>query len=127
MGRSTGTERILDPTSRRTTCNRQAIEMANAYGGGPAAQERARVELRENRYDPKTDMLLVNEAQLQAFKTLLAHYEKEVLNREKSGGGGLGPAAVKNPDERKKIVAFMAWTAGTASTQRPGKHSYTNN
>jgi hypothetical protein len=43
--------------------------MANAYGGGPAAQERARVELRENRYDPKTDVLLVNEAQLQAFKT----------------------------------------------------------
>jgi nitric oxide reductase subunit B len=73
-------------------------------------------------------MLLVNEAQLQAFKTLLSHYEKEVLNREKSGGGGLGPAAVKSPDERKKIVAFMAWTAWTASAQRPGKpHSYTNN
>ena len=118
----------LGPDFTADYLHRQAIEMANAYGGGPAAQERARVELRENRYDPKTDMLLVNEAQLQAFKTLLAHYEKEVLNREKSGGGGLGPAAVKNPDERKKIVAFMAWTAWTASAQRPGTpHSYTNN
>ena len=118
----------LGPDFTADYLHREALEMANAYGGGPEAQERARIELRENRYDPKTDMLLVNEAQLQAFKTLLSHYEKEVLNREKSGGGGLGPAAVKSPDERKKIVAFMAWTAWTASAQRPGKpHSYTNN
>src|SRR5262249_57422627 len=59
---------------------------------------------------------------------LLPQYEKEVLAGEKRGGGGLGPAAVKSPDDRKKIVAFIAWTAWTASAVRPGKpHSYTNN
>src|SRR5262245_56265102 len=85
----------LGPDFTADYLHRQAVEMANAYGGGPQAQERVRVELRENRYDPKTDTLVVNEEQLRAFTTLLSHYEKEVLNRELSGGGGLGLAAVR--------------------------------
>src|SRR5262245_11641749 len=117
----------LGPDFTADYLHRQAIEMANAYGGGPEAQERARNELRENRYEHKTDTLRANEAQLQAFKTLLSPYEMEVLNRETSGGGGLGTAAGKRPEERKKLVAFIAWTAWTASAQRPAKpHSYTN-
>ena len=58
----------LGPDFTADYLHRQAIEMANAYGGGPAAQERARIELRENRYDPKTDRLLVNDAQLRHSK-----------------------------------------------------------
>src|SRR5262249_48827839 len=100
----------LGPDFTADYLHREAVEMGNIYRGGPEAQERARVELRQNRYDPGTDVLLVNDGQRQAFRTLLSHYEREVLNREKSGGGGLGPAAVKSPDERKKIVAFIAWT-----------------
>lgn len=53
----------LGPDFTADYLHRQAVEMANAYGGGPQAQERVRVELRENRYDAKTDTLLVNDAQ----------------------------------------------------------------
>ena len=99
----------LGPDFTADYLHRQAIEMANAYGGSPEAQERARNELRENRYNTKTDTLRVSEAQIQAFKMLLSYYEKEILNREKSGGGGLGPAAVKRSEERKKIVGHAAF------------------
>jgi nitric oxide reductase subunit B len=118
----------LGPDFTADCLHRAAQEMARIYGGGPEVEARVRVELRENRYDPKTDLLRLNDAQVQAFRALLAHYEREILNREESGGGGLGPEAVRSPEERKKIVAFIAWTAWTASAQRPGKpHSYTNN
>ena len=75
------------------------------YGGGPEAQERARIELRENRYDPKTDMLLVNEAQLQAFRNC-SPTTKSKYSTARRAVAVSGPAAVRNSDERKKIVAL---------------------
>ena len=94
----------------------------------PEAAERVRQELRENRYDPATDVLTWPDAQGQAFEVLRQHYEREVLDRSESGGGGLGPHAVPDPAVRRQIVAFVAWTSWTAAARRPNKpHSYTNN
>jgi nitric oxide reductase large subunit len=62
----------------------------------------------------------MNDAQLQAFKTLLSHYEQEVLNRE-----------TRSREEHRRTQedrCFHRLVGGTASAQRPGKpHSYTKN
>ena len=118
----------LGPDFTADYLHRLALEMHRAYGGDPAAEERTRRELRENRYDPATDVLTWTDAQAKAFDVLRQHYEAEVLNRQKSGGGGLGPHAIRDPAVSRQVVAFIAWTAWTAAARRPGKpHSYTNN
>src|SRR5262245_8024351 len=50
----------LGPDFTADYLHREAIEVANTYGGGPEAPERARGELRERRYDTKTDELMGN-------------------------------------------------------------------
>jgi nitric oxide reductase subunit B len=118
----------LGPDFTADYLHRLAVEMTRAYGGGAAALERTRRELRENRYDPAIDVLTWTDAQAGAFENLRAHYEAEVLDRRASGGGGLGPHAIKDPAVSRQVVAFIAWTAWTAAATRPGKqHSYTNN
>ena len=118
----------LGPDFTADYLHRQAVEMQKEYGGNAEAEVRVRDELRANRYDPKTDTLTYTPGEVHAFGVLRKHYEKEVLDRRLSGGGGLGPHAISDPEQSRKIVAFIAWTAWTASAQRPGKpHSYTNN
>src|SRR5499427_2511563 len=118
----------LGPDFTADYLHRLALEMQRTYGGGAAAQERTRRELRENRYDPTTDVLTWTDAQASAFENLRQHYEAEVLDRRASGGGGLGPHAIQNPAVSRQVLAFIAWTAWTAAATRPGKqHSYTNN
>jgi nitric oxide reductase subunit B len=118
----------LGPDFTADYLHRLAVEMQHAYGGGPAAEERTRRELRQNRYDPATDTLTWTDAQAYAFEVLRRHYVEEVLDRRASGGGGLGPHAIQDPAVSRQVVAFIAWTAWTAAATRPGKpHSYTNN
>ena len=118
----------LGPDFTADYLHRLALEMRRAYGDTPEAGERVRRELRENRYDPATDVLTWPDAQAQAFEVLRQHYEREVLDRSESGGGGLGPHAVPDPAVRRQIVAFVAWTSWTAAARRPNTpHSYTNN
>ena len=118
----------LGPDFTADYLHRSALEMRRSHGDTAEAAERVRQELRQNRYDPATDVLTWTDAQAEAFNVLRRHYESEILNRSESGGGGLGPHAVRDPDVSRQIVAFIAWTAWTAAARRPGKpHSYTNN
>jgi len=118
----------LGPDFTADYLHRLAVEMHRAYGGGAAADERTRRELRENRYDPANDVLTWTDAQAGAFEALHQHYAAEVMDRQASGGGGLGPHAIQDPAVSRRIVAFIAWTAWTAAATRPGRpHSYTNN
>jgi nitric oxide reductase subunit B len=118
----------LGPDFTADYLHRQAVELQRMYGGDARAEEQTRRELQLNRYDPASEKLTWSEGQATTFETLRRYYEKEVLNREKSGGGGLGPHAVTDPEQSRQIVAFIAWTAWTAAARRPGKpHSYTNN
>ena len=118
----------LGPDFTADYLHRLALEMNRSYGGDAAAEGRTRRELRENSYDPATDVLTWTDAQAKAFDVLRQHYEAEVLNREKSGGGGLGPHAIRDSAISRQVVAFIAWTAWTSAARRPGKpHSYTNN
>jgi nitric oxide reductase subunit B len=118
----------LGPDFTADYLHRLAVEMHRAYGGGVAAEERTRRELRQNRYDPATDVLTWTDAQTRAFEVLHQHYAAEILDRRASGGGGLGPHAIQDAAVSRQVLAFIAWTAWTAAATRPGKpHSYTNN
>ena len=90
----------LGPDFTADYLHRLALEMRRAYGDTPEAAERVRQELRENRYDPATDVLTWPDAQARAFEVLRQHYEREVLDRSESGGGGLGPHAVSASAEQ---------------------------
>jgi nitric oxide reductase subunit B len=117
----------LGPDFTADYLHRQALEMQQLYGGGAEAAGRVQRELQENRYDPKADTLTLTVGQLQAFEILRRHYEGEILNRRHSGAG-MGPGAIPDPEEIRRITAFIAWTAWTASARRPGRpYSYTNN
>ena len=71
----------LGPDFTADYLHRLAVEMHRAYGGGSAADERTRRELRENRYDPANDVLTWTDAQAAAFEVLHQHYAAEVLDR----------------------------------------------
>jgi nitric oxide reductase subunit B len=116
----------LGPDFTADYLHRQALEMQQFYGGAEA-QERVKQELQANRYDAAADTLLWTEGQIHAFEALTRHYEAEILNRPHSGAG-MGPGAVPDAAEVRRINAFFAWTAWTASARRPGRpYSYTNN
>ncbi|MEO6809414.1 MAG: cbb3-type cytochrome c oxidase subunit I [Isosphaeraceae bacterium] len=117
----------LGPDFTADYLHRQALHMRQLYGGQGGAEERVRRELQANRYDAGTDTLTWVDGQIGSFEALTRHYGKELLNRHKSGAG-MGPAAIPDPAEVRRITAFYAWTAWTASARRPGRpYSYTNN
>ena len=101
--------------------------MQKYYGGGPDAEEKVRRELQANRYNEQTDTLEWTNGQTRAFQQLRDDYDEEFLNRKRSGAG-LGPNAIPDPGDRRRITAFIAWTAWTAAARRPDcPYSYTNN
>jgi nitric oxide reductase subunit B len=117
----------LGPDFTADYLHRQAELMQQYYGGGGDAAERVRRELQSNRYDPATGTLTWSDGQVRAFEALEQRYQEEFLNRKQSGAG-LGPQAIPDPEECRRITVFIAWTAWTASTRRPGlTYSYTNN
>jgi nitric oxide reductase subunit B len=117
----------LGPDFTADYLHRQAELMIRSYGGGGEAAERVRRELQANRYDPASGTLVWSDGQVRAFEELQQRYEEEFLNRKQSGAG-LGPGAIPDRAETRRITAFIAWTAWTASARRPGyTYSYTNN
>jgi nitric oxide reductase subunit B len=117
----------LGPDFTADYLHRQAKRMLEFYGKDPRPEERVRKDLRENRFNRETKNLKWSDAQVDAFHALLRYYREEFFNREESGAG-LGPRAIPDETEVKQITAFFAWTAWTASAERPGQpYSYTNN
>jgi nitric oxide reductase subunit B len=117
----------LGPDFTADYLHRQAELMEQYYGGDAQAAERVQRELQANRYDPGSGDLVWGDAQVQAFQTLQQRYEEEFLNRKQSGAG-LGPHAIPDRNEIRRITTFIAWTAWTASARRPDRaYSYTNN
>jgi nitric oxide reductase subunit B len=56
----------LGPDFTADYLHREAVEVQRTYGGDAAAEERSRRELRQNRYDPATDVLTWTDAQTRA-------------------------------------------------------------
>jgi nitric oxide reductase subunit B len=117
----------LGPDFTADYLHRQAELMRQYYGGGGDAAERVQHELQANRYDPASGTLVLTAGQVRSFEELQQRYEEEFLNRKQSGAG-LGPHAIPDRAESRRITAFIAWTAWTASARRPDlSYSYTNN
>ncbi len=117
----------LGPDFTADYLHREAVHMAGQYGGDDAGRQRARKELQENRYDPKTGTLVWTAGQVSAFREIHDHFGELVYGRKVSGSG-LKPAMIPDPEDTRKITAFIAWTAWTAAARRPGlPYSYTNN
>ncbi len=83
-------------------------------------------DAKTNRYDETSKTLLLTTEQNAAFPLLVTVYEDMFLN---SGGDqSLPKNYIKSAEEVRQLTCFFAWTAWTASVERPGKdYSYTNN
>jgi nitric oxide reductase subunit B len=118
----------LGPDFTADYLHRAAVLMEEHYGGGRAAADRMRDELRANRYDPKTGTLSWTEGQVFAFEAIHRHLTETLYDREASGAGGIGPHMIADAGRARQVTAFIAWTAWTATARRPGRpFSYTNN
>lgn len=95
-------------------------------------------ELRKNRYNKKTNTLVLTDAQVNGLEKVRTYYHKIFT---KGDGWGLQPNLIKEKDMPSKnrawvgsgdqitqISDFFFWTAWLSSTDRPhDKISYTNN
>jgi len=83
-------------------------------------------EIKENRYDPGKDSLVLTPSQVEALKRIEKHWEKSF--KEGDRRYGLLPDTIPTEEERLQIGRFFFWTAWVASAKRPGTdQSYTNN
>lgn len=82
--------------------------------------------IKENRYDPATNTLVITPAQEAALARISEFWE--MTFRDGDTDYGFLPNTVQHADERMQIARFFFWTAWVASTSRLDQvHSYTNN
>ncbi|HEY5039340.1 MAG TPA: nitric-oxide reductase large subunit, partial [bacterium] len=83
-------------------------------------------DAKTNRYDEINQALTLTQDQAKSWPALVTHYEDVFMNSGEDHS--LPKNYVKTTDEVQALTDFFAWTAWTASAQRPGKdYSYTNN
>ncbi len=83
-------------------------------------------EMRTNRYDPETGILVYTALQVEAFDLLKQHYADYFGSPTTQYG--LIPNAITDPQDIHELTSFFAWTAWAAAADRPGhNYSYTNN
>ncbi len=86
----------------------------------------AAVELKQNRYNPVTGVLVLTAADVDSFNRQIAKWAAYFA--APTGNGGLTAGTVSDTQELRQLTAFFAWTAWAASAERPGyPYSYTNN
>ncbi|WP_441290093.1 nitric-oxide reductase large subunit [Sorangium sp. KYC3313] len=118
----------LGPDFTADYLRRAASHAASRHGGVDSAEALARTagDFRQNRYDPATGTLVFTDAQAEAFELLKDHYRR--FFAQPSGEHGLRSGLFSDARELSQLTSFFAWTAWTASTERPGEaYSYTNN
>jgi nitric oxide reductase subunit B len=113
----------LGPDFTADYLHRAAGSMLTAYG---SAQQRVISELHANTYDPATGTLAWTASRAAAHRELTDYYQ--VVFRNSVTQAGRQPDWITDPEHIRKLVAFFAWTAWTATADRPGRpYSYTNN
>ena len=107
-------QRYGRPPDRLTTAQRATVEAE------------VRTELKQNRFDPQTGMLVVGRAYEVWFRHQTSVWNEYFSNPVRNGG--LSARTISDPGELKQLSAFVAWTAWASVADRPGTtHSYTNN
>jgi nitric oxide reductase subunit B len=95
---------------------------------GPSLEiaEAVRLELKQNRYDSQTGVLVFSESETESLRI-----QKEEWRRyfgEENAAPGLPARFIKNAAETDALTGYFAWAAWAAVANRPGKdYSYTNN
>jgi nitric oxide reductase subunit B len=90
------------------------------------SRESVRRELKQNLYDPGTQVLAYTPAQEEAFCGIVRFYREWFGPPEVQQG--LRRPHLEDPEDVRQLTSFFSWGAWTASARRPGTdHSYTNN
>jgi nitric oxide reductase subunit B len=94
--------------------------------GSMSARERVVAEMHENTYSAATDSLVWSMPRMAAHRHMEEYYRS--MFAAKHTRGGAQAEWITDPEDVRKLVAFFAWTAWTATANRPGhNYSYTNN
>lgn len=91
---------------------------AGALVGGLSARERVAVELHENTYDPADGSLIWSAARGGAHRSMVEYYRSMFYAKQTRGGAQA--EWITRENDVYKLTAFFAWTAWTATTDRPG-------
>lgn len=120
----------LGPDFTAEYLHKSAEFLVPAYAGAPTGdlspRERVAAELHKNTYDPTKDSVTWSLPRAEAHRRL-ADYYRSVFD-SKEARAGAQAKWIANPEDIRKLTAFFAWTAWTATANRPGyNYSYTNN
>ena len=104
--------------------------LAKRYQGAPvsglSARDRVAAELHENTYNESEDTLRWSAARAEAHEMMVEYYRSFFQSAQSRGGAQANWIADR--DDIRRLTAFFAWTAWTATANRPGKnYSYTSN
>jgi len=95
-------------------------------------EERLRIELRTNTYDPKSGNLVVSPIRARAIDAVGGHY-RSLFGIDPSldklrDAYAIPAGTIRSPERQSALNAFFFWTSWACATQRPGSEiSYTNN
>lgn len=82
--------------------------------------------LKENRYDPPTDVLTFTQAESASYQGQIQKWVDYFAAPTSSAG--LPPKYISDPGELRQLTAFFAWSTWATTANRPGlPYSYTNN
>ena len=104
--------------------------LAKRYQGAPlsgvSAHDRVAAELHENTYNESEDALRWSVPRAEAHEMMVEYYQSFFQSTQSRGGAQANWIADR--DDIRRLTAFFAWTAWTATANRPGKnYSYTSN
>jgi nitric oxide reductase subunit B len=89
--------------------------------------EKVKQELKKNRYDKTTGLVVLSPAQVYAHQSVQQYYTDIFINH-KGGAGSLPSGYIKSSEEVKDLSSFFFWGAWVCVTKRPGEnYSYTHN
>jgi nitric oxide reductase subunit B len=120
----------LGPDFTAEYLHKTAEYLVNRYQENPygnlSAVDRVQTELHENTYDPVIDTVSWSDARAQAHHMMESYYQTVFASRLSRGGAQA--AWITDSEQVRQLTAFFAWTAWTATANRPGRtESYTNN
>lgn len=91
-------------------------------------EERVKLELKRNTFNPEKNEVLLNSAQVYAFYQLQKHYLDLFLNKSVSYQGFPPKDYITSETEIQDLAAFFYWGAWVCVVERPGEtFSYTHN
>jgi nitric oxide reductase subunit B len=97
-----------------------------------ALESRLKREMRANRFDSETGVLVVSEARAQAMASVAAHYQAlfggDESLAELREHYALHDDAITEAEDLATLTEFFFWTSWACTTERPGlAYTYTNN